>query len=299
MMNLRTLQEQRDDSVQWDLGGCCEVEESLYLGLYFAYAIVFWCLSSTSCFKPMRLLSVFIHEISHALGRFVCVCYIVPAILLLLLPLRLYILRRVLWLQGYCQLTFLSSSSFCFVFILSLFRSLVIFVEIACILTGGKVHKVRVEDNEGGVTQHQGGIRLCVIPAGYVGAAFWGGAIVALSGGARLGSTIAAGAIVFSLLLAMWYVLGCLARLSYDRSCLTSSFFFPHCFPFIYGTKVSLRIGLSYVLWLVLPCCLELHCILSGSSLNHFWDTSPYFLESSLDTTVFRISMMVRYPFLL
>ena len=77
---------------------------------------------------------------------------------------------------------------------------------LACLLTGGRVNKIKVNENEGGVTQHQGGIRLCVIPAGYVGAALWGGAIVALSGGARLGATIAASLIIVSLLLALWYV---------------------------------------------------------------------------------------------
>ena len=45
-----------------------------------------------------------------------------------------------------------------------------------------------------------------MIPAGYVGAAFWGGTFVALSGGARLGATICAALVICFLLVSLWYV---------------------------------------------------------------------------------------------
>ena len=74
----------------------------------------------------------------------------------------------------------------------------------ACWVTGGSVRKIEVYENEGGVTAYTGGCRILVIPAGYVGAAFWGGTIVALSGGARLGSTICAGMLMCFLLVSLW-----------------------------------------------------------------------------------------------
>ena len=75
----------------------------------------------------------------------------------------------------------------------------------ACFLTGGSVKKIEVYDNEGGVTGYTGGCRTLVIPAGYVGGAFWGGAFVALSG-SKIGSTITASLIVFALLVSLWCV---------------------------------------------------------------------------------------------
>lgn len=74
----------------------------------------------------------------------------------------------------------------------------------ACWATGGSVRKIEVYENEGGVTSYAGGCRLLVIPAGYVGAAFWGGTFVALSGGRRLGSTICAGLVIAFLLISFW-----------------------------------------------------------------------------------------------
>ena len=75
----------------------------------------------------------------------------------------------------------------------------------ACWMTGGQVKKIEVYNNEGGVTGYTGGCRAIVIPAGYVGAAFWGGAFVALSGN-RIGATVIAGMISAFLLVSLWYV---------------------------------------------------------------------------------------------
>lgn len=52
----------------------------------------------------------------------------------------------------------------------------------ACWLTGGKVHGIEVYTNEGGVTKYSGGWRFFVIPAGYLGGAFWGAVFVVFSG---------------------------------------------------------------------------------------------------------------------
>jgi len=71
-------------------------------------------------------------------------------------------------------------------------------------MTCGKVEKIEVYNNEGGVTGYRGGVRAIVIPAGYVGAAFWGGFFVALSGN-RIGATVVLSIITLALLASLWY----------------------------------------------------------------------------------------------
>ncbi|KAL7578070.1 hypothetical protein ACA910_015005 [Epithemia clementina (nom. ined.)] len=75
---------------------------------------------------------------------------------------------------------------------------------VACWMTGGRVHKLEVYENEGGVTQYTGGWRCCVAQAGYLGEAAWGMVLVILSGGRRT-ATAAAGALVAILLVALCY----------------------------------------------------------------------------------------------
>jgi hypothetical protein len=48
-------------------------------------------------------------------------------------------------------------------------------------MTGGKVKEIQVFDNEGGVTKYVGGVQSIVIPAGYLGCAWWGTVFVVLS----------------------------------------------------------------------------------------------------------------------
>jgi Peptidase M50B-like len=74
----------------------------------------------------------------------------------------------------------------------------------ACWWTGGKVEAIEVYNNEGGVTKYRGGIRAIIIPAGYVGGAFWGGVFVTMSGD-RVASTVAASVFVFSMLISLCY----------------------------------------------------------------------------------------------
>jgi hypothetical protein len=89
-------------------------------------------------------------------------------------------------------------------FIVSLFS--ILSSATACWWTCGTVDKIEVYQNEGGVTHFKGGIRWMIIPAGYVGVAFWGGAFVCLSG-SRIGATIAAGVFAFALLVCLRCVL--------------------------------------------------------------------------------------------
>jgi hypothetical protein len=126
-------------SPQWDLEGCCDFEENLFMGLYVGYYLLTFLLWRTVLLKPMKLLGVFVHEMGHAS---------------------------------------------------------------ACWLTGGRVKKIEVYENEGGITGYSGGIRCLVIPGGYVGGAFWGGAFVALSGN-RIGATIAACIVSAALLISL------------------------------------------------------------------------------------------------
>lgn len=61
----------------------------------------------------------------------------------------------------------------------------------ACWMTCGSVKAIEVYGNEGGVTKYVGGWRWFIIPAGYVGGAFWGAFFVVLSGN-RWASLVAA-----------------------------------------------------------------------------------------------------------
>ena len=70
-------------------------------------------------------------------------------------------------------------------------------------ITCGKVKAVNVNENEGGVTRYTGGVRCLVIPAGYVGCAFWAGLFVALSG-SRIGATVVAAGFSAALMGSLW-----------------------------------------------------------------------------------------------
>lgn len=112
-----------------------------FLCLYAAYICIILIFHNTIVCYPFRLLTTFLHELSHA---------------------------------------------------------------IACWITCGDVHKIRVFDNEGGVTQYVGGCRVVIIPAGYVGSAMWGSLFVMLSGG-RKTSTGVAGTLVGMLMWSLCY----------------------------------------------------------------------------------------------
>lgn len=103
----------------WTLSTCCGRYEKLLISLVPVYLLIIAVLWNTVLLKPMKLVAVFVHEMSHA---------------------------------------------------------------IACWMTGGTVKEINVNTDEGGVTKYEGGCRLCIIPAGYCGCAFWGGFFVAMSG---------------------------------------------------------------------------------------------------------------------
>lgn len=63
----------------------------------------------------------------------------------------------------------------------------------------------KFNENTGGVTKYRGGCRIFIIPAGYVGCAFWAGLFVSMSG-SRIGGTIVAAGMSSALLISLWYV---------------------------------------------------------------------------------------------
>lgn len=102
----------------------------------------------------------------------------------------------------------------------------------ACWWTGGKVEKIEVYNNEGGVTKYRGGIRAIIIPAGYVGGAFWGGVFVTLSGD-RIAATVAASIFVIAMLISLRFSPnGMLVGLTLGFSLFTLLFIFLDWFVF-------------------------------------------------------------------
>jgi hypothetical protein len=152
-------------SIDWELENCCGDEERLFLIFYGIYVLVFAVLFRTFLMKPMNVLSVFVHEFGHA-SACVLTGGKLDAIEVCTLQER-SIVRIRLWVIS--QNSFLS------------------------------------DQNEGGVTKYKGGCQCLVIPAGYVGSAFWGGAFVAMSGN-RVGATVVAAMITGALLFSLWYV---------------------------------------------------------------------------------------------
>jgi hypothetical protein len=136
-----TMSHDTTDTV-WRLHGCCEREESIFLGLYFLYGIMIHCFYMQEVFYPFKLLAVFVHEMGHGSAA---------------------------W------------------------------------LTCGKVKSIKVNLDQSGTAAYSGGVQWVVIPAGYVGGAFWGAAFVALSG-SRIGATVAACLVSTALLISLAYV---------------------------------------------------------------------------------------------
>ncbi|GBG65876.1 hypothetical protein CBR_g54168 [Chara braunii] len=79
-----------------------------------------------------------------------------------------------------------------------------VFVLVILALTGGKVHGIKVDTNEGGETMTSGGWSSCILPAGYLGSSFWGMVLVIMSTGywSRRIAAIALGFLL--LLIAVW-----------------------------------------------------------------------------------------------
>lgn len=116
-------------------------EQSAFVVLYLIFIMVASATDGTVLAKPLRLLTTFVHEFSHAA---------------------------------------------------------------ACWMTGGYVHQIEVYDNAAGVTRYRGGCRCIISSAGFLGEALWGMFFVIMSGGRRT-ATFAAGLIIVSLVISLFY----------------------------------------------------------------------------------------------
>ncbi|XP_028123622.1 uncharacterized protein LOC114320756 isoform X3 [Camellia sinensis] len=74
---------------------------------------------------------------------------------------------------------------------------------IACKLTCGHVEAIQVNADEGGFTQTRGGVYWVILPAGYLGSAFWGMVLI-LASTNLLTARIAAGCFAFALLVVLF-----------------------------------------------------------------------------------------------
>ncbi|KAM1026474.1 hypothetical protein ACFX13_040096 [Malus domestica] len=121
----------------WQLRKCCNHDQVIFLISVAVCTVVILVLWRTVLMTPFKLITVFLHEVSHA---------------------------------------------------------------IACLLTCGKVEGIKVQADEGGVTQTRGGISWIILPAGYLGSSFWG-MILILASTKHLTTQIAAGCFIVALII--------------------------------------------------------------------------------------------------
>lgn len=128
-------------AADWTLSTCCNTAQIVFCCLFGFFLIINYILWNFAIMKPVKLVAVFVHEMSHAT---------------------------------------------------------------ACWMTGGSVKAIEVHSDEGGVTKYVGGVRCIIIPAGYLGGAFWGGVLVVLSGD-RIAATVAASVFTFAMCVSLKY----------------------------------------------------------------------------------------------
>jgi hypothetical protein len=199
------------------LSSCCNEPQIAFCTLYVAFLVFVFITRRMSIVKPMRLIAVFLHEMSHA---------------------------------------------------------------VACWLTCGRVMGIEVYNNEGGVTKYIGGCRILIIPAGYIGCAFWGMVFVILSGG-RKTATFAASAFVVALLITLCYSPNrTMVYLNLGYAAVTAIFIALEWFVFsplityiilFYGVCIgtfaifdivdglilrTVKGSDAYACWEIMPCCL-------------------------------------------
>ncbi|KAE8696904.1 aminotransferase ALD1-like [Hibiscus syriacus] len=125
----------------WELQSCCNRSQTAFLVTIGVYMVVILLLWRTFLLRPFKLITVFLHEASHA---------------------------------------------------------------VACKLTCGHVEGIKVQADEGGVTQTRGGIYWIILPAGYLGSSFWGMALI-LASTDLLAARIAAGCFLVALVVVLFY----------------------------------------------------------------------------------------------
>ncbi|CAA7410433.1 unnamed protein product [Spirodela intermedia] len=134
--------------VNWELKGCCERDQVVFITTIGVFTVVILALWRTFLLTPFKLITVFLHEASHA---------------------------------------------------------------IACKLTCGRVDGIRVDADEGGVTETRGGIYWVILPAGYLGSSFWGMVLI-LASTNLLTARIAAGCFAAALFIVLFVAKNWLLR---------------------------------------------------------------------------------------
>ncbi|CAL5445168.1 unnamed protein product [Camellia sinensis] len=129
----------------WELKKCCNHEQVVFLSTISICTVVILALWRTILLLPFKLVTVFLHEASHA---------------------------------------------------------------IACKLTCGHVEAIQVNADEGGFTQTRGGVYWVILPAGYLGSAFWGMVLI-LASTNLLTARIAAGCFALALLVVLFVAKNC------------------------------------------------------------------------------------------
>lgn len=133
----------------WQLETCCHRDQVTFIATIGAFIFVILALWRTPLLTPFKLITVFLHEASHA---------------------------------------------------------------IACKLTCGHVDGIKVHADEGGVTTTRGGVYWVILPAGYLGSAFWGMVLIVASTNivtARIAAACLAGALLIVLFIAKnWFLRG-------------------------------------------------------------------------------------------
>ncbi|BFI40361.1 hypothetical protein MPTK2_7g08780 [Marchantia polymorpha subsp. ruderalis] len=125
----------------WKLENCCDRQQVAFVAVVGVYIFVILALWRTPLLTPFKLITVYLHELSHA---------------------------------------------------------------IATKLSCGKVEGIEVNLNEGGVTHTRGGMMCCILPAGYMGSAFWGMILIIMSTN-DITVRVAAGALIASLIFTFFW----------------------------------------------------------------------------------------------
>ncbi|KAF9684123.1 hypothetical protein SADUNF_Sadunf04G0085100 [Salix dunnii] len=150
----------------WELKNCCKGDQVSFLVTIAIFSVVILALWRTFVMTPFKLITVFLHEASHAIA-----CKLTCGQLVANEMFNKDILP--------CAISMASTSD--------------------CLVVEG----IQVHANEGGVTQTRGGVYWLILPAGYLGSSFWGMALV-LASTNLITARIAAGCLAVALLIVLF-----------------------------------------------------------------------------------------------
>ncbi|CAL5367335.1 unnamed protein product [Camellia sinensis] len=169
----------------WALKGCCDKDQKIFLITIAIFTVVIFALWRTFVLTPFKLITVFLHEASHAIA-----CKLTCG-------------------QTSDMLNGITSIAKERRMIIKLFATPILTNKIQ-VFNGVDtrdslrlVEGIKVHANEGGVTQTRGGIYWLILPAGYLGSSFWGMALI-LASTTLLTTRIAAGCFIVALIVVLF-----------------------------------------------------------------------------------------------